>query len=395
MSAMKNVEGPLVSVVVPVYNIAEYLPNCIESIINQTYKKLEILLVNDGSMDASERICQEYAKRDNRIKVVNKENGGLVSARKAGITRASGKYVINIDGDDWIELSMIQTLVDRIQRDDSEVVQCGYVDEGKKQKVHRFPDFVMILDQDKRNCLLEEWLRGKTEFGSPMVIKLFRTDVIKKAYANVPDTMSNGEDYILHVWLLYMLCKISSVEDIFYHYRIRQDSLSHYQNGIALMMREDQLTEYMFNYIRSRFPDISNRVLEGWILKRKMCHLRKTMMQYGYLIPIYQFPHIDILLDKHIAIYGAGAVGRDYIMQLSEYTRIYIECWVDKQYQKYNYPFRNVEKIEMIKEREWDYIIIAILDEKVAEEIKDFLMVDYGILEEKIIWKYERDLCLI
>ena len=93
----------MVSVIVPVYNISGYLERCLQSILSQTYVDLEIILVDDGSEDSSGQICDQYAEIDNRIRVIHKKNGGLVSARKAGVSAASGDYVVWVDGDDWIE----------------------------------------------------------------------------------------------------------------------------------------------------------------------------------------------------------------------------------------------------------------------------------------------------
>ena len=93
----------LISVIVPVYNVEEYLPRCVDSLLSQTYEKLEIILVDDGTKDASDKICDAYAARDPRVKVIHKENGGLSSARNAGIDIASGEYLAFVDSDDWIE----------------------------------------------------------------------------------------------------------------------------------------------------------------------------------------------------------------------------------------------------------------------------------------------------
>ncbi len=101
---------PKVSVVIPIYNVEKYLPRCIESVINQTLEDIEIILVDDGSPDGSPRICDEYAKKDSRIRVIHKTNGGLASARNAGMTLATGKYLFFVDSDDWLELDGLSTL---------------------------------------------------------------------------------------------------------------------------------------------------------------------------------------------------------------------------------------------------------------------------------------------
>ena len=100
----------LISIIVPIYNVELYLEKCIESIINQTYKNLEIILVDDGSTDSCGKICDEYAKKDNRIKVIHKINGGLSDARNKGMEIAKGKYIGFVDGDDYVASDMYETL---------------------------------------------------------------------------------------------------------------------------------------------------------------------------------------------------------------------------------------------------------------------------------------------
>ena len=98
----------LISVIVPIYNVEKYLDKCIESIVNQTYKNLEIILVDDESPDNCPEICDKWAERDSRIKVIHKENGGAGSARNAGIEASSGEWIGFVDGDDWIEPNMYE-----------------------------------------------------------------------------------------------------------------------------------------------------------------------------------------------------------------------------------------------------------------------------------------------
>ena len=109
MTESKNL-APLISVIVPVYNVAEYLPECVDSICNQSYKNLEIILVDDGSTDNSGKICDEYAKKDLRIKVIHKENGGLSDARNTGIEIAQGEWISFVDSDDLISNHMYEKM---------------------------------------------------------------------------------------------------------------------------------------------------------------------------------------------------------------------------------------------------------------------------------------------
>jgi len=118
---------PLISVIVPVYNTAEYLGRCIDSILAQTYCKLEILLINDGSTDSSDAICNEYAQQDSRVKVIHKENGGVSSARNVGLDIAQGEWIGFVDSDDWIEPTMYKNLLEAVVEAKKHISVCGYV----------------------------------------------------------------------------------------------------------------------------------------------------------------------------------------------------------------------------------------------------------------------------
>ena len=123
---------PLISIIVAIYNVEEFLPKCIESIQNQTYANFELILVVDGSPDNSLQICNEYASMDNRIKVVCKDNGGQATARNAGLDRARGCYIGFVDGDDWIEPEMYQSLYELIRNENADIAQCGWYTVDRK-----------------------------------------------------------------------------------------------------------------------------------------------------------------------------------------------------------------------------------------------------------------------
>lgn len=123
----------MISVIVPVYKVEKYLRRSIESVLNQTYTDLEIVLVDDGSPDQCGMICDEYAQKDSRIRVIHKENGGLSSARNAGIKIAKGEYITFLDSDDYIENDAYETLINVAANTDADVIEGGikYIDHGK------------------------------------------------------------------------------------------------------------------------------------------------------------------------------------------------------------------------------------------------------------------------
>lgn len=119
----------LISIIVPVYNVEKYLEHCLNSIINQTYKNLEIILVNDGSTDNSLEICESFKQKDSRIKIITKGNGGLSSARNEGLKIAKGNYISFVDSDDWIDADFIKALYNNLISTDSDMSTCEFIRE--------------------------------------------------------------------------------------------------------------------------------------------------------------------------------------------------------------------------------------------------------------------------
>ena len=121
-------QNPLISVIVPVYNVAAWLPRCVDSVLTQTYQNLEILLIDDGSTDASGEICDAYAEKDPRIRVIHKKNGGLSSARNAGLDVSNGQYIGFVDSDDWIEPEMYEKMLALMECNEAQLVCAGRYD---------------------------------------------------------------------------------------------------------------------------------------------------------------------------------------------------------------------------------------------------------------------------
>lgn len=139
-------DDPVISVIVPVYNTEQYLEKCVDSIRNQTYSKLEIILVDDGSLDHCDKICDQFAKIDSRIVAIHQENGGQAKARNTGIDQAKGEFYLFVDSDDYIDESMVERMYNRIQRDRSDLAVCGYLfldEQGNKLDVFTIQDSVL------------------------------------------------------------------------------------------------------------------------------------------------------------------------------------------------------------------------------------------------------------
>ncbi len=210
----------LISVVVPCYNVEKYLEKCVESIINQTYPNLEIILVDDGATDNTPELCDKLALTDSRIKVLHKVNGGLSDARNAGLAVASGKYITFFDSDDWVEYEILKVAIEKMVNNNLDLVVWGYsadfVDDNEK-----------VLSQ--RNCVVN----GACELGKNNTVltqkntlglsgyawnKLYKTDIIKNNNLLFEKGISLVEDILFNSTYFCCCKKIEFVDYIGNHY---------------------------------------------------------------------------------------------------------------------------------------------------------------------------------
>ena len=213
----------LISVIVPIYKVENYLNKCIESIVNQTYRNLEIILVDDGSPDNSPAMCDEWAKKDKRIKVIHKENGGVSSARNSGLQKASGIYIGFVDGDDYIKFDMYEKLVANIKLSNCDVVICGNYFVSQ--------DYTILNNNSYMNKIIETepgiipYATNEKFEVCCVWNKLYLMSEIKKNKIEFNENISVGEDFLFNYFYLKYTKKISIINDILYYYVIgRQDS---------------------------------------------------------------------------------------------------------------------------------------------------------------------------
>lgn len=203
-----------VSVGVAVYNTESFLPKCIDSLLAQTLKEIEIILVDDGSTDNSGKICDEYAARDRRIKVFHKENGGLASARQLAIEKASGEYYIPCDSDDWIEANAYEELYNKAKLEDADLVICDYYTNYPNGTQLLITHNIKSFDQ---NYLLREVLMHRIP-GSTWN-KLVKTALFSKYKLKWEIGINQGEDVFIFLKLLQYPIKVSYSSKAYYHYR--------------------------------------------------------------------------------------------------------------------------------------------------------------------------------
>ena len=218
---------PLVSIIIPVYNVELYLSKCIDSILAQSFTDWECILVDDGSKDKSGSICDNYALKDNRIKVIHQNNSGVSVARQVGIDNVCGEYSIHIDPDDWVESNMIEELYKKAKSDDADMVICDYFknEDGVQQYINQSPNFlepIKIIEQMLTTNMYPQL------YGS-CCNKLVRCSCFNSSDNLIrfePDDLSLGEDLVFNCRLLMSTVhRVSYLNKAFYHYEVRSNSL--------------------------------------------------------------------------------------------------------------------------------------------------------------------------
>lgn len=379
---------PLISVLVPIYKIDRYLGICVESLLNQTYKNLEIILVDDGSPDRCPEICDLYASKDERIKVIHKENGGLVSARKAGLMAASGSYIGYVDGDDWVGPGFYHSLYGSIKESGADIAIAGFSRDlfsRTKNILNSIPSGVYdgeALDAIKKRMIADGpfYRHGITTY---LWNKLFRREVIEQCQMEVDERITIGEDAATVYPAIMASEKIVITDNFAYHYRQREDSMlktaTNHDNEFLKVM---YLHDYMKQSLNG-WPDVYGllRQTEDLVLSTFIIRSGGTLKDESCLS---NFPFDVDFSGKKLAIYGAGTFGQQLVRRLKNENQCTIVTWVDDDFWEYRRCCMDVDPIEQICRVEYDAIVIALIDPAQIEKVK-CLLYDYGVEGEKII----------
>ena len=260
-----------VSVIVPVYNVEKYLDECVQSILNQTFTDFEAILVDDGSPDSCPAMCDAWAEKDSRIKVIHKENGGLSSARNVGVDAAQAEYIAFVDSDDWVETDFLKTLYEVAVRYGADMVQCNYQMVFEKETIPvTSAGFVIYEKDDIKNTLLEEMAQTNVKhLYNSRWTKLYRADIAKEAVKLCPETQAMGEDYLMNFAAATMCDRIVILDSApLYDYRINENSMS---NSYS---RRKRIQEYdfwntVYNIAQNagciNLPDVEKHVQSAYV----------------------------------------------------------------------------------------------------------------------------------
>lgn len=220
-----NLNSVKISIIVPIYNVEKYLQRCINSLRNQTLKDIEIILVNDGSSDNSGMICEQNAKRDNRIKVIHKQNSGVSDARNSGIEQAIGEYLLFVDPDDWCETTFVVDLYNSVIKYFADISICGYSIDylNNNYSIHKGLTQQKIFYKSD----IAEAIYFLEELGMFNVVwnKIYRKKIITQNNIFFDKEFSTGEDFLFNCEYFKHINSVAFVDSILYHY-LKQDEVT-------------------------------------------------------------------------------------------------------------------------------------------------------------------------
>ncbi len=377
-----------ISVLVPIFGIEKYLPECIDSILQQSFMDFELILVDDGSPDNCPKICDDYAKVDSRIRVIHKENGGLLSARKAGLKEAKGKYISFVDGDDWVDKYYLDILFKLADANDSDLVVTGHFREfdGKIETIK--PETVGFYDEHelKSSIIPNAIYNGDIcEHGISTYVwnKLFKRELLCNFLFDVPNEIVMGEDAAITYSYLSIAKSIVISRIPLYYYRQRFDSI--------VKSIENPKTEYyrlglLMNFLKVKL----SHVLDEKTLNQQIKYYlySQILVRSGGLIEnhsggIFFNPFLKVKQNSKVVVYSSGSFGQHILSTNLKANFFQIIKWIDIDFHDLNIGGNSVQPISSINNNDFDFLIIATVNSSNYESIK-FELALMGIDEKKI-----------
>ena len=383
-----------VSVIIPIYNVAQYLHKCLKSVISQTYKNLDIILIDDGSSDDSYSIAKEYQEKDSSIRLFTQTNIGLIATRKRGIELAEGEIIGFVDSDDWIEPIMYERLVQCMEENECDLVSSGiyrdYADGSRKEWYDLYPEGVYVnLESAIYPSMLHDFKKNEMGLKCTLVNKLYRRQILQDIYGEIDTRVFYGED-ALTIYPYCLRCKrIYILNEAYYHYYIRNNSMCRAANEKLAIN-----TYYLYNGLRDAFMEsnCANSLLKQ--LKHYLFQLESHTLKMLYNIDTLAYAKWDFskykdIFGKRIVIYGAGACGQALYRELDSLGyKENVVAWVDKNPEgKTEQCMYEITAIKEIVDKKFDYLIIAIKSQNIAIEVMKELTKDYAVEEDKVVWR--------
>lgn len=315
-STIQTLQSPKVSVIVPVYKAEAYLNRCVDSLLAQTFKDFEILLIDDGSPDRSGEICDEYAKKDPRVRVIHKENGGVSSARQCGLDNARGEYVIHADPDDWTEPEMLEEMYRKAKEEDADMVICDYYFDAKGNSIYT-RQAPSSLDNERILKELFQNLHGACWN------KLVRRSCFQKVNVAFPD-LSYCEDLYVNVCLVAFGVKIVYLNSAFYHYDQDMNPASLVYRPVKEVLDQEQ---HLYDLLKARLSVAQFSLIELYLKVRLLPKALNVGGDYlrnfskCYAIVASHIKELDLSLKQKVLYWIAFHLSPYWAYQISDLFR--------------------------------------------------------------------------
>lgn len=381
--------SPQLSVVVTVYNLDRYIEKCIDSLLLNDYKYMEIVIVDDGSTDNTSEICDKYEKKYNNIRVVHKCNEGVVKALATGIDYSEGLYITFVDGDDWVQHNCYGSLMKLLLDNDLDIITYGairyrnendyyYTYDSFKEGIYEGTD----LNDIKSNMIWDKTKQG-FQIDPSLCMKIFRKDIIETCVKNVLNIKIHyAQDVIITYPAIKEAEKLGIIHDAYYFHRRREIGVQ----PAYLMDSQYYYKLYLvYKYLSEIFKFDKNILQQIEAFYQYSVKLRCLDNTQDVTIGKWLFPFDKVKKGSNIIIYGYGKVGKTYIQQLEKLNFCNVICIVDSAYEKYQDNGGKIFPIEHIVNKRYDYIVIANASDDVKHKIKNVLMNNFNVEEKKII----------
>lgn len=379
-----------IGVIVTVYNVEQYIEQCLKSILQQTYTDLELVVVDDGSTDASGRLCDEIGQHDRRVTVIHQDNQGPIIARLNGLRSTNAEFITFVDGDDWIQENLYQDIVNTGYLGKADLISFGLTRYHGPEDMRRELDKVEPGIYDKEQIYNEViqnffWKIGICKYGiDPSVwSKIFRRDLLEKQLLSINNLhIHYGEDIAVLYPLILEANSIAIVGECYYFHRIRKN------NQVPPYIADEKYFDKLFklyDYMRSVFEQNERKdVLLKQLDYFYIFSARLGKLKYGDLAfeEQYLFPFDKVEKGSRIVLYGAGRVGQTYYKQINKLDYCTLALWVDKDHSIYEN--KTIHPIMDIKYTEFDYVVIAV-DAVKTSAIVEKNLCNMGIAKRKII----------
>lgn len=381
-------ENIKISVIVPIYNEVEYLDECISSICRQTYGNLEIILVDDGSSSPCREMCDAYPQKDKRIRVIHKENGGSLSARRRGIEEADGQYVSFVDSDDWIEPDLYEKVAAAISSGMPDMITYSNYFRNYSDR-----HFMKVYDKSRTGFWTCDEFESKvfpyfiktddffaTELPQVMITYLFKTEFARVTLSKVDDKIKTAEDYVFLMAALLSAKSLAAISYSGYHYRSNINSKSHTMKNITeLLCPVYQAVDDMISgcdYNKETLRQKNRLVIYDVLMLKDYKELKKRELEF-------LFPYSKIKRGSRILIYGAGKLGKQIYHAVREDADYEVVGLADKNYSEYRKQGADVVAPEAALSLAYDYLIIAISYASIKNQVKKELL-EMGVCADKI-----------